>query len=183
MGTNSISNLIPGRAYYIKVNQECTLVWSSLYSLDVNVNPNETGSVVGMGNYTNGTEVIVSAIANQAYIFENWTGDTDFISNVNSPIATVIMPSSNIYLTANFVPASGGADFIDEVNGVDFEMIFVQGGTYMRGCDDCAENDRQYEAPVHSVTLSDYHIGKYEVTNAQWIAVMGGSLPWGSIWR
>ncbi|NLO69522.1 MAG: formylglycine-generating enzyme family protein, partial [Porphyromonadaceae bacterium] len=31
------------------------------------------------------------------------------------------------------------------------------------------------EKPTHSVTLSDYYIGKYEVTQAQWEAVMGNN--------
>jgi formylglycine-generating enzyme required for sulfatase activity len=53
-------------------------------------------------------------------------------------------------------------------------MVFVQGGTYTRGCtaeqgDDC----ERYEFPAHEVTLSDFYIGKYEVTQAEWVAVMG----------
>jgi formylglycine-generating enzyme required for sulfatase activity len=31
------------------------------------------------------------------------------------------------------------------------------------------------EKPVHSVTLSDYYMGKFEVTQAQWRAVMGNN--------
>jgi formylglycine-generating enzyme required for sulfatase activity len=67
------------------------------------------------------------------------------------------------------------SNFTDTVNGVALDMVFVQGDTYMRGCDDCASQDRQYEAPIHSVTLSNYHIGKYEVTQALWKTVMGGN--------
>jgi formylglycine-generating enzyme required for sulfatase activity len=66
-------------------------------------------------------------------------------------------------------------NFTETVNGVALDMVFVQGGTYQRGCDNCAEQDRQYETPIHSVTLSDYYIGKYEVTQALWQAVMGSS--------
>lgn len=68
-------------------------------------------------------------------------------------------------------------NFTETVNGVALDMVFVQGGTYQRGCDNCASQDRQYESPIHSVTLSNYHIGKYEITQAQWRAVMGGSAP------
>lgn len=66
-------------------------------------------------------------------------------------------------------------NFTETVNGVALDMVFVEGGTYQRGCDDCATQDRQYETPIHSVTLSNYFIGKYEVTQAQWRAVMGGT--------
>jgi len=54
------------------------------------------------------------------------------------------------------------------------EMVFVKGGTFLMGCTpeqgiDCNNNER----PAHQVTLSDYYIGKYEVTQEQWKAVMG----------
>lgn len=59
------------------------------------------------------------------------------------------------------------------VNGVEFTMVYVEGGTFMMGSDDAdAEDD---ESPVHQVTLSDYYIGQTEVTQALWTAVMGGN--------
>jgi formylglycine-generating enzyme len=45
------------------------------------------------------------------------------------------------------------------------DMVFVQGGTFQMGSND-GESD---EKPVHSVTLSDFHIGKYEITVAQYL--------------
>ncbi len=51
------------------------------------------------------------------------------------------------------------------------EMVFVDGGTFMMGSNS-GEDD---EKPVHEVTLSSYYIGKYEVTQAQWRAVMGNN--------
>ena len=60
------------------------------------------------------------------------------------------------------------------VNGVTFELLYVKGGTFTMGCTpeqngDC-NND---EKPTHSVTLDDYYIGKFEVTQDLWTAVMG----------
>ena len=66
------------------------------------------------------------------------------------------------------------ANFADTVNGVAFNMVYVAGGTYTRGCDNCAEPDKIYEAPSHKVTVDEYHIAPTEVTIAQWNAVMGG---------
>ncbi len=57
------------------------------------------------------------------------------------------------------------------VNGVSFEMVFVEGGTFQMGSND-GESDEQ---PVHQVTLSNYHIGKTEVTQELWQAVMGSN--------
>jgi TonB family protein len=51
------------------------------------------------------------------------------------------------------------------------EMIFVEGGTFQMGSNSIEENQK----PVHSVTLSAFNIGKYEVTQAQWKAVMGSN--------
>ena len=66
-------------------------------------------------------------------------------------------------------------------NIAGFDMIYVKGDTFTMGAtakqDSDAESD---EKPTHSVTLSDYYIGKYEVTQAQWRAVMGSN-P--SIWK
>jgi formylglycine-generating enzyme len=51
------------------------------------------------------------------------------------------------------------------------EMVEVQGGTFQMGSND-GESD---EKPVHSVSVSTFYIGKYEVTQKQWRDVMGTS--------
>ena len=65
--------------------------------------------------------------------------------------------------------ASLAADF-------GIEMVFVEGGTFQMGATSEQGSDAGAdEKPVHSVTLSDFYIGKYEVTQAQWKAVMGNN--------
>ena len=62
------------------------------------------------------------------------------------------------------------------VNGVSFEMVRVEGGTFRMGATSEQEDDAYSdEKPVHSVTLSSYYIGKNEVTQALWQAVMGSN--------
>ena len=56
------------------------------------------------------------------------------------------------------------------------EMVAVSGGTFTMGCtseqgSECGDDER----PAHKVTVSDFHIGRYEVTQAQWLAVMGSN--------
>jgi formylglycine-generating enzyme required for sulfatase activity len=58
------------------------------------------------------------------------------------------------------------------------EMVFVKGGIFTMGCtteqgSDC-ESD---EKPTRRVTVSDFYIGKYEVTQKQWREVMGSDPP------
>ena len=64
---------------------------------------------------------------------------------------------------------------------IDFgiEMVFVDGGEFMMGCtpeqwNDCEENEK----PAHQVRVSSFEIGRTEVTQAQWQAVMEGYQPY-----
>ncbi|MEM7513737.1 MAG: SUMF1/EgtB/PvdO family nonheme iron enzyme [Bacteroidota bacterium] len=61
-----------------------------------------------------------------------------------------------------------------ELNGHPFlktlglEMVKVEGGSFMMG------GEGEYDGkPIHQVSLKDFHIGKYPVTQAQWEKVMG----------
>ena len=59
------------------------------------------------------------------------------------------------------------------VNGVNFTMKPVEGGTFQMGSNESyAESD---DKPVHSVTVSSFHMGETEVTQALWKAVMGSN--------
>lgn len=51
-------------------------------------------------------------------------------------------------------------------------MVLIEGGTFTMG-----GNDNNYEKPMHRVTVKDFHMGAYEVTQAQWRAVMKSDPP------
>lgn len=69
------------------------------------------------------------------------------------------------------------------VNGVSFEMIAVKGGTFtMGGTSEQGSDAESDEKPTHSVTLSDYYIGKFEVTQELWQAVMGNEPTYNGGW-
>ncbi|MDR1745735.1 MAG: formylglycine-generating enzyme family protein [Tannerella sp.] len=55
------------------------------------------------------------------------------------------------------------------------DMVKVSGGTFMMGCMEGDTSCHPYEKPVHEVVVSDFYIGRYEVTQAQWEAVMGSN--------
>jgi formylglycine-generating enzyme required for sulfatase activity len=60
----------------------------------------------------------------------------------------------------------GGAD--------DLAMVSVQGGTFTMGCTgeqggDCDDDEK----PAHSVTVGNFQIGKFEVTQRLWKQIMG----------
>ena len=53
-------------------------------------------------------------------------------------------------------------------------LISIQGGTFIMGCKSMQGGDCNFvEKPVRQVTLSNFYIGKYEVTQLQWRVVMG----------
>ena len=56
----------------------------------------------------------------------------------------------------------------------EIEMVYVSGGTFTMGT---AQRNYSYNwsEPPHKVTLSGYYIGKYEVTQELWVAVMGSN--------
>jgi len=62
----------------------------------------------------------------------------------------------------------------NQLKQLEANMIFVQGGTFQMGCTqeqgrDCAAD----ENPVHEVTLPSYYISKFEVTQEEWLGIMG----------
>ena len=62
------------------------------------------------------------------------------------------------------------------VNGVSFSMAKVEAGTFTMGATSEMENPVGDEKPAHQVTLTNnYYIGKTEVTQALWKAVMGSN--------
>ncbi|GHT74739.1 hypothetical protein FACS189456_6360 [Bacteroidia bacterium] len=61
-------------------------------------------------------------------------------------------------------------NFTETGDGLNFDMIAVKGGTFIMGSDNTIDNRA---SPPHSVTLSNFHIGKYEVTQKLWRDVMG----------
>jgi len=57
----------------------------------------------------------------------------------------------------------------------DVEMVFVKGGTFVMGCTGESNDCYPMERPTQKVTVDDFYIGKYEVTQKLWKHVMGGS--------
>ena len=86
---------------------------------------------------------------------ENTVGDSLV---ADSAVATIVVPEE--------VP--------DVIKKLVENMVRVEGGTFTMGATaEQGSNPNGDEKPTHQVTLSTYYIGKYEVTQAEWQAVMG----------
>ena len=60
-------------------------------------------------------------------------------------------------------------------NGVTFNMVYVEGGTFQMGASNNDSDALNDEKPAHQVSLPSYYIGETEVTQELWQAVMGSN--------
>ncbi|OUU10811.1 MAG: hypothetical protein CBC00_04445, partial [Verrucomicrobia bacterium TMED40] len=69
---------------------------------DLTVNQTENGDANGSGTYDFEDQVPISATPITGYLFDEWTGDTSYLSNLTSPQTTVTIPAGNISITPQF---------------------------------------------------------------------------------
>ena len=80
---------------------------------------------------------------------------------------------SNKELFEKFTTADGmPIGKLNSISNKSIDMVYVEGGTFQMGSNS-EEGNR--EKPIHSVTLSSFHIGKYEITQKQWTELMGSN--------
>jgi len=53
------------------------------------------------------------------------------------------------------------------------DMVYIAGGSFLMGAPESEHESFNCERPQHQVTVPDFWMGKYQVTQAQWQAVMG----------
>ena len=73
----------------------------------------------------------------------------------------------------NFATDTVTGNIILHAKWIENLMIWIQGGTFMMGSLDSEAGSYDNERPQHLVMLSSFWIGKYEVTQEQYQAVMG----------
>jgi len=76
-------------------------------------------------------------------------------------------------LTSLFFCSRGKSEEVslDLGGGVMLDLVLIRPGKFLMGSETAAD-----EKPVHEVTISQqFYLGKYEVTQAQWEAVMGSN--------
>ena len=61
-----------------------------------------------------------------------------------------------------------------QLHPVILDMVFVEGGTFLMGSPQ--KSGYKNARPKHIVDVSSFSIGKYEVTQGQWKAIMGSNL-------
>lgn len=119
------------------------------------------GSVT-IGDVTAMIDLLLSEETPNNLAAVDMNGDNDFAINDLTTLIDQLLDDTAGSITTG---SSARREFL--INCCHFNIIKVDGGTFMMGLegDDLA-------TPVHQVTLSDYHIGETEVTQALWTAVM-----------
>ena len=98
------------------------------------------------------------------------------VSQTQPVSSTASLSTSSTSLNAVGSSTSGSVITIPVKNGINIEMVKVEAGSFNMGATSEMENPYEDEKPVHRVTLTNnYYVGKYEVTQALWQAVMGSN--------
>ena len=56
-------------------------------------------------------------------------------------------------------------------NGIKLEMVYIPGGTFTMGSPESEVDSNNNERPQHDVTVPNFFMGKYPVTQGQWKAI------------
>ena len=108
-----------------------------------------------------------SGLTRSGYIFDCWNTN-DSGTGTNYTAGASYTPAAAITLYARWI------EVVVITAGV--EMVYVDGGSFQMGNPDSSIAYSDNERPVHTVTLTGFYMGKYEVTQAQWQVVMGTTI-------
>lgn len=124
VGVAAVSGQYGGRTVIMVVEEfGATNDLDITYALTVN---NGTGS----GSYESGQVVAITANAPAAgQVFDKWTGDTAYVSDVYSASATVKMPASPISLTATYKDESAVTTYVLTVTNGSGSGSYAAGTT------------------------------------------------------
>ena len=121
----------------------------------------------GFINISDVTMLIDFLLSNNLSTIKDMNADVNRDNSINIADVTTLID----YLLSNNWPFESFT-----VNGVTFNMIYVEGGTFTMGVN--GNNWDDESSPPHQVTLSSFCIGQTEVTQELWKEVMGNNPSW-----
>ena len=94
--------------------------------------------------------------------------------SISGTLSSNTASSSNGYASSSSLSSGNNEIAIPVKNGIFIDMVKVKASTFKMGATSEMQNPWDDEKPVREVILTnDYYIGKYEVTQSLWQAVMG----------
>ncbi len=136
--------------------------------------PYESGDVNGDGAVTHYDAMLIrnhlletAALEGGELLRADANGDT------NVTMADVIYVTTHLYKPEEVTVMLPG--------DVPLVMVKIPAGSFQMGAPDTERSRDSDEGPLHTVNINyDYYMGKYELTQQQWLAVMGswpGAMP------
>jgi eukaryotic-like serine/threonine-protein kinase len=93
-------------------------------------------------------------------------------SLLSFPFETVTLDKRGIETSRQ--PGQARYFIVELGDGVTLEMVEIPGGSFVMGSPETEYYRSNNEGPQHRVDVPSFWMGKFEITQAQWKAVMGG---------
>lgn len=161
-------------------NLELRLQGYASYSAKTTIKQNETTEI--SETLQNGMQVSITSTPAGATIEIDGTdaGKTPYTGMLSFGNHTLKLTTNNKVVNESISVTQGGKtswsfdvsetkDFTETVSGIPIEMVFIRGGTFTMGSP-TSEAERGNDETQHQVTVSDFYMGKYEVTFEQYDA-------------
>ncbi|MEZ6067125.1 MAG: SUMF1/EgtB/PvdO family nonheme iron enzyme [Planctomycetaceae bacterium] len=142
-----------------------------------------TREIVAMRSFGGGQQVFLPRFFPEGQTIlrgGTWKNDANTSTSGSRLLSGGYGKYENWGLRAAMTPTSGEAQrelTLDLGNGVKMELVYIKPGTFVMGGESTTDGRFEcVEVPKHEVTLtSGFYLGKYEVTQAQYEAIMGSN--------
>ena len=112
-------------------------------------------------------------------------GEREMDNNCSSGVRVIVYKQPGVNEATPATPSTGPAPLVTGTErtfslpgGASLTMIYIEPGTFQMGSPNMEPDRDSDEGPVHEVEISKgFWLGKYEVTQGQWQAVMN-TTPW-----
>ncbi len=125
------------------------------YTLSISTSP--FGESNGSGIYPYETNATISTIPNPGYVFSGWTGDTQYIADINSSSTFVSIPSNSVSIAPSFTPKTFQITLNSDNNGT-----VSGGGSFSYGT---TANLQAIGNQANADALAGYTLASWTITN------------------
>ena len=149
-------------------DKSVTAIFGTYYTLDVQVEGEGTVTVSpDLPKYEDGTTVTLTPTPKPGWRFQRWESDDLCCGFGNA--------SLSVDADKTVIAVFSGPDTVMLPGNVPMEMVWCPPGHYTMGSDPTVDLEAApKEEPQHEVYFNEgFWMGKYPVTQAQWVAVMG----------
>ncbi len=123
--------------------------------------------------YTYGTTVTLTAMPAVGYHFTGWSGSATIMAN---PLVVTMDAAKTLmaHFATNLPPPNEVTVYLP--GNVPLVLVSIPSGSFQMGSPDTERSRSSDEGPVHTVNIGyEFYMGKYEVTQEQWQAIMGSN--------